>query len=74
MFENEETAKYVLQFFLSLNGQMIESIAIVQTRSSPEECKAFKRGVGHVIYEVFDQIIEPICARHPALKPPEMES
>jgi hypothetical protein len=23
--------------------------------------------------EVFDKIIEPICKRHPSLKPPEME-
>lgn len=73
LFEDQETAKYVLQFFLNLNGQMDESIRIVETRSSPEECKAFKRGVGHVMYEIFDKIVEPICARHTALKPPETE-
>jgi len=73
LFENQETAKYVLQLFLGLNGQMIECIGAVEARTSPEEYKAFKRGVGQVIYEVFDKIIEPICIRHPSLKPPNMQ-
>lgn len=73
MFENPETAKFVLQVFLSLNGQMDDAIRAVEQGTSPEEYKAFKRGVGWVIYEVFDKIIEPICKRHPSLKPPEME-
>ncbi|MFZ0978280.1 MAG: hypothetical protein WAN23_02655, partial [Candidatus Acidiferrales bacterium] len=66
-------AKYVLQLFLGLNDQMDESVRAVEARSSPEEYKAFKRGVGYVMYEVFEKIIEPICMRHPSLKPPNME-
>jgi hypothetical protein len=73
LFENPDTAKFVLQAFLSINGQMDESIEAVEKQCSPEEYKAFKRGVGHVMYEIFDKIIEPICKRHPSLKPPEME-
>jgi hypothetical protein len=73
LFENPETAKYVLEMFLNINGQMNESIEIVQNAISPEELKSFKRGVGHVMYEVFDKIVEPICKRHPSLRPPEME-
>lgn len=73
MFENPETAKYVLQIFLNINGQMNDSILRVEKQTSPEELRAFKRGVGHVMYEVFEQIVEPICKRHPSLRPPEME-
>ena len=73
MFENQETAKYVLQVFLSINGQMDDSIRAVEKRASPEEYQAFKRGVGYVMYEVFEKIVEPICNRHPSLRPPEME-
>jgi hypothetical protein len=73
LFENPETAKFVLQVFLSINGQMDDSIRAVEKGTSPEEYKAFKRGVGWVTYEVFDKIIEPICKRHPSLRPPEME-
>jgi hypothetical protein len=73
LFENQETAEYVLQVFLSINDQMDDSIRAVEKRTSPEEYKAFKRGVGHVMYEVFEQIVEPICKRYPSLRPPEME-
>jgi hypothetical protein len=74
VFENPEVAKYVLQRFLDINDQMDESILVVEKDASAEEYKAFKRGVGYVIYEVFEKIIEPICKRHPSLKPPEMEA
>jgi hypothetical protein len=73
LFPDEETAKRILQEFLSINGQMNDAIASVEHRTSPEEYKAFKRGVGHVMYEVFEQIVEPICKQHPSLRPPEME-
>ena len=74
MFDNPETAKYVLQVFLNINDQMDDSIRAVEKRTSAEELKVFKRGVGHVMYEVFEQIVEPICKRHPSLRPPEMET
>jgi hypothetical protein len=74
VFENLNTAKYVLQVFLGLNDQMDKSIMAVGNITSPEEMKAFQRAVGHVMFENFEKIIEPICKRHPSLKPPEMES
>jgi len=73
VFENLDTAKYVLQVFLGLNDQMDKSIVAVETVTSPEEYKAFKRAVGHVMAENFGKVIVPICKRHPSLKPPEME-
>ena len=74
LFENPEKAKYVLEVFLRINGEMHETLEIVEEGVSSEEYNAYRRGVGHVIYEVFEKIIEPICERHPSLKPPEMES
>jgi hypothetical protein len=73
LFENPETAKYVLQVFFNINDQMNDSIRAVEKQTSLEELKVFKRGVGHVMYEVFEQIVEPICKQHPSLRPPEME-
>ena len=73
MFEDKETAQHILQLFLGINDQMDDAIRSVEHKTSPEEYKAFKRGVGYVMYEVFEKIIEPICKRHPSLKPPEME-
>ena len=72
LFEKPETAKYVLQVFLDLNDQMDESIVAIEKVTSPEELNAFKRAVGHVMFENFEKIIEPIYKRHPSLKPPDM--
>lgn len=73
MFEDTEVAKQVLTLFLGINAQMDQCIESVENRTSPEEQKSFKRGVGYIMYEVFDKIVEPICGRHPSLKPPEMD-
>ena len=74
MFRDEEIAKHILQVFLSINSQMDDAILSVEHQTSPDEYKAFKRGVGHVMCEVFEQIVEPICSQHPSLRPPEMEA
>jgi hypothetical protein len=73
LFEHLETAKYVLQVFLSINGQMDDAIRTAENQTSPEELKSLKRGVGYVTYEVFEKIVVPICKRHPSLRPPELE-
>ena len=73
MFDDKETAQRILQAFLSINDEMNDAIRSVEHKTSTEEYKAFKRGVGYVMYEVFDKIVEPICKRHPSLKPAEME-
>ena len=73
MIEDPKTAKYVMELFLNINDQMDQSIATVAKEPSAEECKAYKRGVGCVMCEVFEKIIEPLCKRHPSLKPPGLE-
>jgi hypothetical protein len=73
LFRDEQTAKQVFHAFLTMNGQMNEAIASLEHRTSPEEYRVFKRAVGHVINEVFEQVVEPICKQHPSLRPPGMD-
>jgi hypothetical protein len=73
LFEDQQTARNILQVFLGINDQMDDAIRSVEHKTSTEEYKAFELGVGHVMYEVFQQIVEPICKQHPSLRPPEME-
>jgi hypothetical protein len=73
VLEDQEAAKSTLHTFLNINDQMDAAIVAVQVRSSPEEYKAFKLGVGYVMAEIFEKIIVPICDRHPELKPPAMK-
>ena len=73
MIDDLETAKYVSQFFLSMNDQLDESIRVVERGTSPAEYRAYKKGIGHIMYEVFDKILEPLYSRHPSIRPPELE-
>jgi hypothetical protein len=73
LFENLGAAKYALQVFLNINGKMDDSIQAVESQPSAEVLKSFKRGASRVMYEVFERTVEPICKRHPSLRPPEME-
>ena len=73
LFEDKEIAKHILQVFLSINGQMDDAIRSVEHKTSPAEYKAFKRGVGHVMAEIFEQVVQPICTQHPSLRPVGME-
>jgi hypothetical protein len=73
VFQDRELAKHVLMLFLGINDQMDRCVASIEKRTSPEEQRAFKKGVGQVMCEVFDKIVEPIGKRHPSLRPPEME-
>jgi len=73
LIEDPKTAKYVLELFLNINDQMDQSVVTVAKETSAEECKAYERGIGYVMCEVFEKIIVPICERHPSLKPPGLE-
>jgi hypothetical protein len=73
VFEDPEVAKYVLKVFLGINDQMDQCVASLDDSASPEELRALKKGVGYVMHEIFDKIVEPICKRHPSLRPQKMQ-
>lgn len=73
MIENPEAAKSISQTLLNINGQLDESIRKIEAQVTPDEFKAYKRGVGYVLYEIFERLLEPLYERHPSLKPPNLE-
>ena len=74
MIENPEVATEVLQKIYRIHDQLEDVVAAAEGLVSAEELQALKRSIGHVLYESFDRIVEPICKKHPALRPPEMEN
>lgn len=48
---------------------MGDSMRAVQNQTSSDEFIVYKRGVGHVMYKILEQIVEPICKQHPPLGP-----
>ena len=73
LIDDPETAKYVSQLLLGVNDQLEQFISLVEKGTAPTELIAYKRGLGHVIYEVFDKILQPLYLRHPSLKPPGLD-
>ena len=70
MVESRNAAKQISESILSINDQLDDSIRKIQNDASQDELKAYKRGVGYVLYEIFEKILNPLYARHPDLKPP----
>ncbi|MGC2530081.1 MAG: hypothetical protein WA639_20225 [Candidatus Acidiferrum sp.] len=73
MIADANTAKYVSDLLLDINGQLNESIERVQEASTPEEFANYRRRVGTLINSIFEEVLEPIYRKHPNLKPPELE-
>ena len=69
MTQRFEAAQRIATSILNINEQLNESIRQVQPELTPDELKAYKRAVDYVVYDVFDEILEPLYARHPSLKP-----
>jgi hypothetical protein len=58
LFENPETAKYVLQLFLSINSEMEDSIGAIENQTSPEQLKAFKHDVSQPLRLLAVQVVD----------------
>ena len=70
MIVDERTAKKVADLIYEIAGQIEASIGIVKNGCSPEELLAYKRAVGKVIYELYEDVLEPLYKKHPTLRPP----
>ena len=73
MIGNVKTAEYVSKLLLDVNGQLNESVAVVESGCSADEFTAYRRCIGRLINSIFEDILEPIYIKHPTLKPPELE-
>jgi len=63
-------AKKVVDLMHDIAGQIEASIGIVRGNSSSEQLLAYKRAVGKVIYELYEEVLEPLYKEHPTLRPP----
>jgi hypothetical protein len=52
------------------SSKLDESVALVRDECSAEELKKYRRAVGKVMGEILLEVLNPLYAKHPALKPP----
>jgi phytoene/squalene synthetase len=69
MIENEEIAREVSNLMIDFSHRLDASVARVQDHGTDEEFKTYRRAVGKVLGEMLLEIMNPLYARHPSLKP-----
>jgi hypothetical protein len=72
MIENVEVAKEISDLMLEYGARLDKSVALVSERGSAEELKAYRRAVGKIMGEMLLEVMNPLYARHPDLKPKEL--
>jgi hypothetical protein len=73
MITNSNTAKKLSEVMLDIADELHKSIVIAKQRCSPEEYKAYSLAVGRVLWNLSTQVLDPLFAKHPILKPPSYD-
>jgi len=66
-------AKEVNDIMFSISGQLNQSVAFFQTRMKDEEFIKYRRAIGAIMATMWEEIMCPLYAEHPNLKPQEIE-
>jgi hypothetical protein len=68
-----KVTKICLPFMIEFRGCLDGSTATVRGRCSSEEFAAYRRAVGRIMGEILLEVLNPLYAEHPSLKPAEMK-
>jgi hypothetical protein len=66
-------AQQVSDLMIEFQGRLNDSITAVQEQCSPEEFKAYRLAVAKIMAETLLEVMNPLYAQHPSIKPPELE-
>lgn len=73
MVSDPNTAKYISELMLRCLQEMTESIDTVKRTSSPDEALKYTKAIGLVTFRAVYDLLEPLYAQHPELKPPKWD-
>jgi hypothetical protein len=73
MITNRDTAKYISDLMLDISERLDDSVAKVNKTCSPEEDSNYRRAVGKIMGRILLEVLNPLYAEHPSLKPEGME-
>jgi len=73
MISHADTAKYVSDLMLDISGRLDESVGIVKTACTSEEEAAYRRSIGRILGNILLEVLNPLYAEHPSLKPAGFE-
>jgi hypothetical protein len=73
MIKDSVIAQQVSDLMVEFGGRLNDSIIVVQEQCSPEEFKAYRLAVAKIMAEMLLEVMNPLYAQHPSIKPPELE-
>jgi len=73
MIRDREVADEICKLLLAVSGSLDGSVELVQKRCSEEEFVEYRRGVARVLGEMYFELLKPLYAMNPTIKPPELE-
>lgn len=72
MIEQEDVAAEVSKLMLEFGARLDASIALVQSRCTPQEFQAYRKAVGGIMGSMLLEVMNPLYEKHPQLKPKEL--
>jgi phytoene/squalene synthetase len=72
LIESESIAEEISKLMLEFGARLDVSVELVRDNCSPEELRLYRRAVGEVMGVMLLDIMNPLYARHPSLKPPQL--
>jgi hypothetical protein len=70
LIENANVAKQISELMQDCSARLDSSVALVRDECGAEELQTYRRAVGKVMGEILLEVLNPLYAKHPALKPP----
>ncbi|WP_266160231.1 hypothetical protein [Dyella silvatica] len=69
MIGNEQVAKQISELMLEYGARLDESIILVMENCPEDEFKRYRMAAGRILGEMLLEIMNPLYAKHPDLKP-----
>jgi hypothetical protein len=73
MIDSEPIAAQISALMLEYGARLDASVTLVKEHCSNEELHLYRRAVGQIMGDMLLEVMNPIYARHPSLKPKELD-
>ena len=70
MFEDKDVAADISDVIIETSRKLEASLAVLRGRTTDAEYVACRSAVARLLGGALDEVMNPICARYPELKPP----
>jgi hypothetical protein len=74
MLSHSDTARQVNELMLDIFRRVDESVAMVKATCGDEEGAAYSKAVGKIAGAIVMDVLEPLYAKNPTLKPPDWDT